>query len=55
MTELRNLTRLHDIPAKQDHATEAEFAGQRSDLDGNLLTAETGNEQVANLSAKGTW
>ncbi len=40
---------------KQDDATEAEFAGERSDFDGNLLTAETGNEQLANLTAKRAW
>jgi hypothetical protein len=54
MTQLRNLTRFHDIPAKQDDASEAEFAGERSNFDGNLLTAEAGNEQPANLTAKGT-
>jgi hypothetical protein len=51
-TEFCHLPRLDDVPAKQNYATKAELAGERSDFDGNLFAVEASNQQLSNLAAE---
>ena len=50
-----HLLGFHDISREQNHAAQAEVACDRTQLAGNLMAIEPGDQQLTNLASKRGW